>query len=139
MANDLIRKSLEEFLGIPIGRPEHYNNIAAIGAAVNGIEENNNFVFLLGDIANPLILKDYKADIIIHLASQKIPRYSNALRTLEENYLMLRNIVHKCIQDKSKIILKKRKEFIRQLKKKMIPECCIGCKFIKEIQAVIRL
>jgi len=62
------------------------------------------FEFIMGDIANPLILKDVKADIIVHLASQKIPRYTNALRTLEENYLMLRNVVHKCIMDKSKIL-----------------------------------
>jgi len=67
-------------------------------------KENPNFKFIMGDIANPLILKDVKADIVIHLASQKIPRYSNALRTLEENYLMLRNVVQKCIYDKSKII-----------------------------------
>lgn len=65
---------------------------------------NKNFEFILGDIANPLILNSYKADIIVHLASQKIPRYSNALRTLDENYLMLRNIVNKCIHDKTKII-----------------------------------
>ncbi|MDA3884838.1 MAG: NAD-dependent epimerase/dehydratase family protein, partial [Candidatus Delongbacteria bacterium] len=68
------------------------------------IKDHPNFEFVLGDIANPLILKDYHADIIIHLASQKIPRYTNALRTLDENYLMLRNIVQKCILDKSKII-----------------------------------
>jgi UDP-glucose 4-epimerase len=63
-----------------------------------------NFQFIMGDIANPLILKDVKTDIVVHLASQKIPRYTNALRTLEENYLMLRNVVQKCIYDKSKII-----------------------------------
>ena len=68
------------------------------------IKNHNNFKFFMGDIANPLILKDVKADIIVHLASQKIPRYTNALRTLEENYLMLRNVVHKCIMDKSKIL-----------------------------------
>jgi activator of 2-hydroxyglutaryl-CoA dehydratase/predicted nucleotide-binding protein (sugar kinase/HSP70/actin superfamily) len=50
MANDLIRKNLEEFLGTTIGRPEHYNNIAAIGAAVKGIEEKNRFVFNLEQI-----------------------------------------------------------------------------------------
>jgi UDP-glucose 4-epimerase len=49
-------------------------------------------------------MKDVKAETIVHLASQKIPRYTNALRTLEENYLMLRNVVHKCLMDKSKII-----------------------------------
>ncbi len=67
-------------------------------------KKHQNFKFILGDIANPLILKDERADVIVHLASQKIPRYTNALRTLEENYLMLRNLVQKCIYDKSKII-----------------------------------
>jgi UDP-glucose 4-epimerase len=65
---------------------------------------NENFRFIQGDLANPLILNDIKVDLIIHLASLKIPRYSNALRTLDENYLMLRNIVNKCILDKSRII-----------------------------------
>ena len=68
------------------------------------IMDHPNFQLIRGDIANPLIMKDVKADIIVHLASQKIPRYTNALRTLEENYLMLRNVVHKCLMDKSKIL-----------------------------------
>jgi UDP-glucose 4-epimerase len=67
-------------------------------------KENPDFKFILGDIANPLILKDVMADTVVHLASQKIPRYTSALRTLEENYLMLRNVVQKCICDKSKIV-----------------------------------
>ena len=71
---------------------------------VESMKDKDNFQFILGDIANPLILKDVHADIVIHLASQKIPRYTNALRTLDENYLMLRNVVQKCIYDKSKII-----------------------------------
>jgi UDP-glucose 4-epimerase len=71
---------------------------------LQSIKGNPNFQFLHGDIANPLILKDIKADVLYHLASQKIPRYTNALRTLEENYLMLRNVVQKCILDKTKII-----------------------------------
>jgi len=45
MANDLVRTNLEEFLEIPINRPVHYSNIAAIGAALKGIEEKNEFVF----------------------------------------------------------------------------------------------
>ena len=32
---------------ISIERPKHYHNIAAIGAALRGIEENNSFVFNL--------------------------------------------------------------------------------------------
>lgn len=71
---------------------------------IKSLEDNRKFEFIQGDIANPLILKNCKADVIVHLASQKIPRYENALRTLDENYLMLRNVVMKCILDKSKII-----------------------------------
>lgn len=71
---------------------------------VEPVIQHPNFNFILGDIANPLILNAVKADVIVHLASQKIPRYANALRTLDENYLMLRNVVQKCILDKSKII-----------------------------------
>ncbi|MEA3224552.1 MAG: acyl-CoA dehydratase activase-related protein, partial [Planctomycetota bacterium] len=44
-ANDLIRRNMEEFLGISIERSGYHHNIAAIGAAVKGIEQNNNFVF----------------------------------------------------------------------------------------------
>ena len=68
------------------------------------IRNHPNFHFIMGDIANPLIISEVKSDLIVHLASQKIPRYTNALRTLEENYLMLRNLVKKCINDKSKIL-----------------------------------
>ncbi len=45
LSNDFIRRNLEEFLGIPIRRPEHYQNMAAIGAAVKAIEQGNRFVF----------------------------------------------------------------------------------------------
>ena len=44
-ANELIRKNLEEFLGVSIKRAEHYNNIAAVGAAIKAIEEDNRVVF----------------------------------------------------------------------------------------------
>jgi UDP-glucose 4-epimerase len=71
---------------------------------LDSIIKHPNFSFILGDIANPLLLKDVKSDVVVHLASQKIPRYTSALRTLEENYLMLRNIIQKCLQDKSKLV-----------------------------------
>lgn len=44
-ANDLIRKSMEEFLDLGIERANHFENIAAIGAAMKAIEEDNDFVF----------------------------------------------------------------------------------------------
>ena len=71
---------------------------------IEPIKQHPLFNFILGDIANPHILKDVHADIVVHLASQKIPRYTSALRTLDENYLMLRNVVDKCNTDHSKII-----------------------------------
>ncbi len=71
---------------------------------IAAFKQHSNFVFIYGDIANPYALKGFHADFIVHLASQKIPRYTSALRTLDENYLMLRNIINKCIEDKSKII-----------------------------------
>jgi len=43
--NDIIRKNMEEFLGITIERSDQHHNVAAIGAALKGIEENNEFVF----------------------------------------------------------------------------------------------
>ncbi|HTA81411.1 MAG TPA: NAD(P)-dependent oxidoreductase [Bacteroidia bacterium] len=77
-----------------------YGNIDNIKPFLN----HKSFEFKHGDIANPLMLKDIKADVVVHLASQKIPRYDNALRTLDENYLMLRNVVQKCLLDKAKIV-----------------------------------
>jgi len=49
-SNDLIRRNLEALLGIAITRPEHYHNIAAIGAALKGMGENNSFTFNLGEL-----------------------------------------------------------------------------------------
>ncbi len=45
MANDLIRKALSEFLGIEVERPGHFQNVAAIGVALKGLEDGNGFVF----------------------------------------------------------------------------------------------
>ncbi len=63
-----------------------------------------NFEFINGDVCNPMLLKDIKVDLIVHLASQKIPRYSNSLRTLEENNIMLKNVIQKCKQDKIRVL-----------------------------------
>ncbi|MBU0487679.1 MAG: GDP-mannose 4,6-dehydratase [Bacteroidetes bacterium] len=71
---------------------------------IDHLKGNPKFNFVFGDITNPFILNTYHADVIVHLASQKIPRYSNALRTLDENNLMLRNIVRKCVSDQSRML-----------------------------------
>ncbi|MFM7023276.1 MAG: NAD-dependent epimerase/dehydratase family protein [Flavobacteriales bacterium] len=65
---------------------------------------NKKFTFLKKDARDPDTFKGLKADVIVHLASQKIPRYSSALLVLDDNSLMTKNIVKKCIDDKIKMV-----------------------------------
>ena len=46
-SNDLVRQNLADLLGMPIQRPEHHQNIAAVGAALKAMEEDNTFVLRL--------------------------------------------------------------------------------------------
>ena len=71
---------------------------------IKEFKDHSKFSFHNGDICNPLFLKDTKADVLVHLASQKIPRYDNALKTLEENNLMLKNVISKCLSEKMKLV-----------------------------------
>jgi UDP-glucose 4-epimerase len=68
------------------------------------IIKNPGFQFLERDVRNEKVFEGIKADVIVHLASQKIPRYTNALVTLEDNYLMLKNVIKKAVGDKIKIV-----------------------------------
>lgn len=43
-SNEVVRKNLENFLGMKIKKPENYQNVAAIGIAVKAVEEKNSFV-----------------------------------------------------------------------------------------------
>jgi len=45
MESDLIISTLSEFVGLEIERPDYFQNVAAIGAALKGLEDNNSFVF----------------------------------------------------------------------------------------------
>ena len=65
---------------------------------------NKNFDFIQGDVCNKSLIISVKADILVHLSSQKIPRYDTALRTLDENKMMLDNVLNKCINDKIKLV-----------------------------------
>lgn len=47
LTNDFVRKNLQDLLGISIKRPQYHHNIAATGAALRAIEQNNNFIFNL--------------------------------------------------------------------------------------------
>jgi UDP-glucose 4-epimerase len=49
------------------------------------IRDHSNFTFILGDAGNIKLIEDFGIQTIIHLASQKIPRYSSGWETLQEN------------------------------------------------------
>ncbi len=71
---------------------------------LESIINHANFHFVNGDLTDSSVLKDVGGEVLVHLASQKIPRYSNALRTLEENSLMLKNVIEKCLKDKIRVV-----------------------------------
>jgi UDP-glucose 4-epimerase len=66
--------------------------------------QHPNFTFIKGDLTDTTVFKDLQADVIVHLASQKIPRYTNALRTLEENNAMVKNVLQACKKMQAKIV-----------------------------------
>src|SRR5436190_9202132 len=71
---------------------------------IESIKGHRSFNFTEGDIRNYSVFNNMKADVIVHLASQKIPRYTNALATLDDNSIMLKNVIQKSILDKIKIV-----------------------------------
>ncbi len=77
-----------------------YGSLENISSIVN----NRNFVFIEADLKNASVLEQIKSDAIVHLASQKIPRYSSALLTLNENAILLKIVIAKCINDKLKLV-----------------------------------
>lgn len=71
---------------------------------ISPLQNNSRFTFHERDLNHADTLKDLKGDVIVHLASQKIPRYTNALKTLDDNSRMVKNVVDKCLKDKIKIV-----------------------------------
>jgi UDP-glucose 4-epimerase len=69
--------------------------------APSNIEElmgRPGFRFLEGDLCDPAILSGIEADTIVHLASQKIPRYTNSYRTIVENDRMTTIVIQRCLE-----------------------------------------
>lgn len=65
---------------------------------------DRNFRFIKADLKDSSVLEDCPADVLVHLASQKIPRYSSALLTLNENAILLKNVLDKCLREKCKLV-----------------------------------
>ena len=71
---------------------------------ISTLRAHQKFTFIEADVRNEDALRNIKGEVLVHLASQKIPRYTNALVTLDDNSRMLRNVVKKCVSDKTKIV-----------------------------------
>jgi UDP-glucose 4-epimerase len=65
---------------------------------------HKDFTFVQENLNNEAVLRKLKGDSLVHLASQKIPRYTNALITLEENSSMVKNVLKKCLDDKIRLV-----------------------------------
>lgn len=52
---------------------------------LEAIRNHPNFTFILGDAGNIKLIEHIGIQTIVHLASQKIPRYSSGWETLQEN------------------------------------------------------
>jgi UDP-glucose 4-epimerase len=65
---------------------------------------NKQFRFIEGDLLDYQTLAPTEGSIVIHLASQKIPRYTNSLRTIEENNDITNNVIKKCLAEGSRLI-----------------------------------
>ncbi len=83
-ANDLIKQNLQEFLGIPIRRPDDFHNIAAIGAAVKGIEENNNVVFNLKQLVRVAALSRKKRQFATSLSGSLSKVHESSQELVED-------------------------------------------------------
>jgi UDP-glucose 4-epimerase len=56
------------------------------------------FRFIEGDICDDGLLAGLEGETIVHLASQKIPRYSNSYRTIEENHVMSSIVIQRALE-----------------------------------------
>lgn len=64
----------------------------------------DKFHFVEGEIQDLSLLLNQDFEVLIHLASFKIPRYTNALQTLESNNIMTKNVIEACKQKSAKLI-----------------------------------
>lgn len=64
---------------------------------VGALQDHDRFRFIEGDIRDATLLGRLEADTIVHLASQKIPRYSNSYRTIEDNNEMSTVVIQRAL------------------------------------------
>ncbi len=72
---------------------------------IASILDHPNFKFIEQDLCSyALCDKVDKVDVIVHLASMKIPRYTNSYKTLYVNDLLLKNVLEKAKLDRAHLV-----------------------------------
>lgn len=71
---------------------------------IHAVLQNKKFQFIEGNLKDYNILHSLKGDVLVHLASQKIPRYSNSYVTIYDNSAMIGNVIKKCLTSKIKLV-----------------------------------
>lgn len=66
--------------------------------------EGLDMEFYERDLTDSEALTDLKFDVCVHLASEKIPRYSDAFFTLENNHEMLSTVIYACLHNDAKLL-----------------------------------
>ena len=73
-------------------------------ASLSTILNHPRFSFREGDAGENATVSDIDSDVVIHLASQKIPRYTSGWETLNENGQVSRNILEYCIAQNARLL-----------------------------------
>ena len=71
---------------------------------ITSFQAHENFTFIEGDLNDYSIIEPINCDCIVHLASQKIPRYDNAYKTLSDNSNLTKNMVKHALQISAKLV-----------------------------------
>lgn len=66
--------------------------------------DSERYHLIEGDVTDPGVLKGIDCDVLVHLASQKIPRYTNSYRTIEENQVMSTNVIQHCLATGARLV-----------------------------------
>lgn len=66
--------------------------------------QHPSFHFIEKDLNDKTILAQLDAEVVYHLASQKIPRYSSSFKTIVENSKLLDHVIEFCERVKARLI-----------------------------------
>ncbi len=72
--------------------------------SLQSLIDHPNFELLIADAGDWELLKKQEADLVIHLASQKIPRYSSGWETLQENARISNTVIDYCIKKNVRLL-----------------------------------